>query len=135
MPKIARFRRALVELNHQISNTRKRAARNREESRVFTQPLRLADICTLRSEGQLRAQSGPNQNLPFAPAASPSPCGIRNPSRNAAEKADFGASRCNLDRGYDRVVGRKRTSDNCPTQSKNLDRLLNRARNSGFCVT
>ena len=40
--KIARFKRALVELNHQISNSRKRAARNHEESRVFTQPLRTA---------------------------------------------------------------------------------------------
>jgi hypothetical protein len=38
MPKIARFGPALVELNHQISNSRKRAARNHEESRAFTQP-------------------------------------------------------------------------------------------------
>jgi hypothetical protein len=44
MPKIARFGRALVELNHQITNSRKRAARNHEESRVFTQPLRTAVI-------------------------------------------------------------------------------------------
>ena len=44
MPKIARFRRALVELNHQISNSRKRAARNHEESRVFTQPPDEADL-------------------------------------------------------------------------------------------
>jgi len=57
MPKNARFGRALVELNHQISNSRKRAARNHEESRVFTQPLRLADLCTLRSERRLGAHS------------------------------------------------------------------------------
>jgi hypothetical protein len=53
MPKIARFRRALVELNHQISNTRKRAARIHEESRVFTQPLRITDLWTLHGEGPL----------------------------------------------------------------------------------
>ena len=38
MPKIARFGRSLVELNHQFSNSLKRVARNHEESRVFTQP-------------------------------------------------------------------------------------------------
>jgi hypothetical protein len=46
MPKIARFGRALVELNHQISNSRKRAARNHKESRVFTQPPDKAAVCS-----------------------------------------------------------------------------------------
>jgi len=49
MPKTARFGRALFELNHQISNSRKRAVRNHEESRVFTQPLHIVDVNASRS--------------------------------------------------------------------------------------
>ena len=52
MAKIARFGRALVERNHQIRNSRKRAARNHEESRVFTQPPDEAAIYIVYFEGR-----------------------------------------------------------------------------------
>ena len=47
-----------------------------------------ADVDTFRSERQLGAQSGLNQNLLFAPAASLSPYGIRIPHHNTEWKAD-----------------------------------------------
>ena len=67
--------------------------------------VRIADLDARRSEWPQRARSGRIVIALFAPAASPSALGMNILYRNAAEKADVGASCSKLDRGNDRVAG------------------------------
>lgn len=54
--------------------------------------------------GQNQHRNGLSQNILFASAATLPLCGLRNPHRNAAEKADVFAIRSKMDGYHDRVA-------------------------------